>query len=156
MSRSYPARPIVGVGVAVVGARGVLMIRRGKPPRQGQWSLPGGAQKVGETVAEAAHREIREETGVDIALLGLVDVVDSIRPDDAGAVEFHYTLIDFAAVTGDAEPRAGGDAADARWIALEELPALHLWSETLRIINLAHEMWQAMGEPGPSDLASGD
>ncbi len=156
MSRSYPERPIVGVGVAVVGARGVLMIRRGKPPRQGQWSLPGGAQKVGETVAEAAHREIHEETGVDIALLGLVDVVDSIRPDDAGAVEFHYTLVDFAAVTGDAEPRAGGDAAEACWIALEELPALHLWSETLRIINLAHELWQAMGEPGPSDLANND
>ncbi len=141
MSREYPDRPLVGVGVVVFGAGGkVMLVRRGKPPRQGQWSLPGGAQKLGETVFEAAAREVREETGLDVEVLGLVDVVDSIRNDDDGRVHYHYTLVDVFADARDGEPRAGGDAAAAAWFAPADIAKLELWSETRRVIELAAEM----------------
>lgn len=138
-SRLYPARPIVGVGVVVWRGDRFLLIRRGKPPRKGQWSLPGGAQKTGETVFEAARREIAEETSLDIRVLGLVDVVDSIRHDDAGAVQYHYTLVDVVAVSEDGEPVAGHDAAAVAWFDLARLADLGLWSETERIIRLSRD-----------------
>ena len=96
MQRDYPDRPIVGVGAVVFKDDAVLLIRRAKPPRAGQWSLPGGVQELGETWAECAHREIAEETGVEIELIGLVDVVDAITPDDDARIARHFTLVDVA------------------------------------------------------------
>lgn len=81
MSREYPSRPIAGVGVVVLRDDRVLMIRRGREPRLGQWSIPGGKQEVGETWRETATREVREETGVEIDVIGIVDVVDAIVRD---------------------------------------------------------------------------
>lgn len=133
-TRDYPARPWVGVGVVVTKGDRVLMIRRGKPPRQGQWSLPGGVQELGETVRETAVREVLEETGIEIALGPIADVVDSITRDDDGRVLHHYTLVDFAATWVAGEPQAGDDAMDARWFSLAELEAEMLWPETLRLI----------------------
>ena len=133
-ARDYPTRPWVGVGVVVTKGPQVLMIRRGKPPRQGQWSLPGGVQELGETVRETAVREVLEETGIEIALGPLADVVDSVPRADAGRVLHHYTLVDFAATWVAGEPRAGDDAQDARWFSLAELEAETLWPETLRLI----------------------
>ncbi len=134
MDRTYPERPWIGVGVVVYKAEQVLLIQRGKPPRIGQWSLPGGVQEVGETVREAAHREVMEETGVEIELLGLVDVVDSMRHDKEGRVHFHYTLVDMAAEWRAGAPRPGDDAMGAKWVPLADIE-LHLeWTETIRII----------------------
>lgn len=133
-SRDYPTRPWVGVGVVVTRGDRVLMIRRGKPPRQGQWSLPGGVQELGETVRETAIREVLEETGIEIALGPLADVVDSVTRDPEGRVLHHYTLVDFSATWVAGEPRAGDDARDARWFTLAELEAETLWPETLRLI----------------------
>ena len=154
MAREFPDRPIPGVGVVVLGAKGVLLIKRAKPPRQGQWSLPGGAQKLGETVFEAARRETLEETGLEIEVLGLIDVVDSIASDDGddnggGEIRYHYTLIDVLAVaagdgSGAPGPVAGSDAEDVAWFPLKQIPGLKLWSETERIINLAVEMKAAL------------
>jgi len=135
--RAYPERPIVGVGAVVLHEDRVLLVQRAKPPRQGQWSLPGGAQKLGETLMAAAKREVAEEAGIEIAVAGMIDAIDSIIHDDAGDVEYHYTLFDVAArwVAGDLQP--GGDAADARWVPLAELPSYQLWSETHRVIAAA-------------------
>ena len=149
MSREYPKRPIVGIGVVVLGPEGVVLIRRAKPPRKGQWSLPGGAQKLGETVFEGARREVMEETGLDVEILGLVDVVDSIRPDETGGnndkIRYHYTLVDVVArPSGSTRLKAGSDALDAAWTALEDIPGLELWPETERIIRLAAEMAEAL------------
>ena len=146
MSREYPERPIVGIGAVVIKDDHVLLIRRGKPPRLGGLSLPGGAQKVGETVFEGALREVTEETGVEAEVLGLIDVVDSMTRDDDGRLQFHYTLIDVVCRWTSGEPKAGGDAADALWMPLTDIQDLGLWSETQRIIERAAEMMAAVHE----------
>ena len=146
MSREYPERPIVGIGAVVIKNDQALLIRRGKPPRLGGLSLPGGAQKVGETVFEGALREVTEETGVEAEVLGLIDVVDSMTKDDDGRLQFHYTLIDVVCRWTSGEPKAGGDAADALWMPLADIPGLGLWSETQRIIERAAEMMAAVHE----------
>ena len=135
--RRYPTRPIVGVGTVVLDGDMVLMIQRGKPPRQGSWSLPGGAQELGETIHEAARREVREETGLEIEIFGLIDVVDSVRPDADDKIEYHYTLIDVAGHAVGGTLMAGGDAQDCRWFTRPEIDAMDIWSETKRIIALA-------------------
>lgn len=145
MKRQYPDRPIVGIGAVVWKADRFLLIRRGKPPREGLWSLPGGAQAIGETVSEAAIREVREETGLEVLILGLIDVVDSIDRDDSGGVRYHYTLVDLLAAWRSGEAVAGDDAVDAAWFHLEDLDSLDLWEETHRIIRLSKDMMDALG-----------
>ena len=139
MSREYPARPIVGVGVVVWHRDRVLLVQRGKAPRIGHWSLPGGAQRLGETVAETARREVEEEAGLTVALGDIVATIDLIERDPEGRVRYHYTLVDFVAEAATSELHPGSDAADARWFTLAEVEALGLWSETVRVIKLAGE-----------------
>ncbi len=137
MKRDYPQAPVVGVGVVCLRGGEVLLVRRSKPPRAGGWSLPGGRQKLGETVREAAARELAEETGVEANIGALLDVVDSITRDGDGGLQYHYTLVDFRADWISGEVLAGGDAADARWFTAAELGGLDLWDETRRIVALA-------------------
>ncbi len=133
----YPNRPLIGVGVVVFKGDRVLLIRRGKPPRQGQWSLPGGRQRLGERIEEAARREVAEEAGIEIAVGPLIDVVDSITRDDQGRVQYHYTLVDLLAEWRAGEAVAGHDAAEVAWADPADLAAYGLWKETERIIALA-------------------
>ena len=144
IDRRYPTRPIVGVGTVVMDSDMVLMIKRGKPPRQGSWSLPGGAQELGETIHEAARREVREETGLQIEIFGLIDVVDSVRSDADDKIEYHYTLIDLAGYSVGGTLMAGGDAQDCRWFTRTEINAMDIWSETKRIISLAGDKFGAI------------
>ena len=134
MPPSLPA-PAPCVGVVCLRGEEVLLIRRGKPPRQGEWSLPGGRIEPGERATEAALRELREETGVEAEIAGLVDVVDGVFPE-AGR---HYVLIDYAVRWLSGEPVAGDDAAEARFVPLADAERLVDWSETRRIIRLAAE-----------------
>lgn len=141
MNREYPERPLIGVGVVVLRdgpeGRQVLLIKRGKPPRVGQWSLPGGLQEVGETVFAAARREVREECGIEVEPLEVVEVVDAITPDEQGKVRFHYTLVDVVADWRAGEPVAGDDAMDAAWFDPAALDGLGMWIETPRVIRKA-------------------
>ena len=136
-SRRYPERPIVGVGVIVWRGEDVLLIRRGQPPRVGEWSLPGGVQQLGETVYEAAVREVAEETGLTVDAVGIVDVVDSITRDDAERIEDHYTLVDILAEWRAGEAEARDDAADVAWTRPDDLDRFDLWRETVRVIGLS-------------------
>ncbi len=139
-SREYPARPIVGIGVVVLRPGAVLAIRRRRPPAQGSWSLPGGAQKLGETAKQAARRELREETGLEVGELLLAGQADSITRDPEGRVRYHYSIIDFAAAWTGGVPRAGGDATEPRWLKFGEVNEYLSWSETRRIVLVAKEL----------------
>ena len=139
MRSDYPNRPLVGVGVVVFKDDRVLLIRRGKPPRAGIWSLPGGRQRLGERVRETAVREVGEECGIEIEVTALLDVLDSMTRDDQGALAYHYTLVDFLAEWRRGEARAGGDAAEVAWASLADLDRFELWRETLRMIRLGAE-----------------
>jgi len=119
MSRLSPW-PVVAVGAIVWKEDRFLLIRRGRPPRQGGWSIPGGRQEAGETVHEAVHREIREEAGIEIEILGVAAVVDLIDRDGA-ELSHHYTVIDMLAEWRAGEARAGDDAMDTAWVTLEQI-----------------------------------
>jgi ADP-ribose pyrophosphatase YjhB (NUDIX family) len=135
--REYPDRPWVGIGCVVFKGEQILLVRRGKPPRLGQWSLPGGAQHLGETAEEAARRELREEAGIEVGPLALAIVVDAISRDEAGRALYHYTIIDFAAAWQRGEARAGDDVSEVRWAAPAEFAAFDLTEATHRAVTAA-------------------
>jgi ADP-ribose pyrophosphatase YjhB (NUDIX family) len=140
MSREYPARPIVGIGIAVLRPGAVLLVRRGRPPNRGAWSLPGGAQELGETAEEAARRELLEETGLTVGPLHLVANVDSIHRDPDGRVRFHYTILDFTALWDGGEPMPGGDVTEVAWAPFQSFDDYALWSEARRIASIARTL----------------
>lgn len=159
-NRDYPPRPIVGVGIVLLklpdaSAPGaVLLVRRGKPPALGQWSLPGGAQELGETAEHAARRELAEETGLVPGPLLLAANVDSIHRDADGRVQYHYTILDFAGLWQGGEPIAGTDVTNAVFAPLDSLERYALWSEAHRVIDAARRLLSsasgATATPGQS------
>ncbi|WP_269715550.1 NUDIX hydrolase [Caulobacter sp. NIBR2454] len=134
--------PVPTAGVVCFRGDEVLLIKRGKAPRLGQWSIPGGRIEWGEAAIAAARRELLEETGVEAEILALVDVVDGVFVNDLGKVERHYIMIDYAARWMSGEPVAGDDAADARFVRMGEVDAMVEWPETRRVI---HEAWSRFG-----------
>ncbi len=139
-AREYPAAPRVGVGVVVLRPGAVLLVRRGRPPALGQWSIPGGAQELGETAETGARRELLEETGLSVGPLTLVANVDSIHPDPDGRIRYHYTILDFAARWQGGTPVPGSDVTAASFVPFDALATLGLWSEALRVIAAARRV----------------
>ncbi len=127
-AREYPDAPRVGVGAVILDRDRVLLVKRGQPPSQGKWSIPGGLVHLGERIEDALRREVQEECGVEVRLLGLCGVIDRVRhapPDGAAAprVHYHYVIIDYVATVESGVPRAGSDAAEVRWVPIRELEA---------------------------------
>ena len=122
MNQSAPGSwPQTAVGAVVFRDNRVLLVKRGRPPNKGIWTLPGGRVKSGETLQKAAEREILEETGIVIRAGSPIYVFDYIEKNKIGHLKYHYVIIDLAAdyVSGDLNP--GDDAEDAAWIAAEKL-----------------------------------
>lgn len=139
MKRHYPDNPIIAVGVVVVKDDHILLIKRSKPPKSNSWSIPGGAQELGETIRTTARREVMEETAITIDDLHFLDIIDFIDRDQDGRIKHHYTLIDYAANYVSGTLSAGDDANDAIWVPLDQLSEYNLWSETEKVIYNAIE-----------------
>ena len=126
MNREYPESPFVGVGAVIVRDDRVLLVKRGKPPLLGEWSLPGGVLECGETLREGAIREAREETGLVVDVGEMLGVYERIVRGDDARVRYHYVLIDFLCRPVAGALKATSDAVEAGWFSREELPALNL------------------------------
>ncbi|HTQ71216.1 MAG TPA: NUDIX hydrolase [Acidocella sp.] len=137
---THPTHPKIGIGIVLLKNHQVLLVRRANPPGAGCWSLPGGKQELGETVEQTARRELREETGLECGALVLAGHVDSIHRDAAGNIEFHYTILDFAARYAGGEPVAGDDVLDVAWACPDEFDKYELWDEARRIIKTAFSL----------------
>jgi 8-oxo-dGTP diphosphatase len=136
MQREYPRQPLVGVGAVIVEKGRVLLIKRGKPPLLGEWSIPGGMLELGETLREGAEREALEETGLVVRAGDLLGVFDRIVPDETQRTLYHYVLIDFLCKIISGNVLAAGDASDARWFTLADLSDLSLPGETLKVLEM--------------------
>lgn len=132
--------PRIGVGVVVLEGSQVLLIKRGKPPRMGHWSIPGGHLNWGETVQVGAIREVREETGLDITIEALIDVIDLINHDESGEAVRHICLLDYWGRATGGTLQAGDDAMDAAWFPIAGLDTMDLWPATYDIIRKAIAM----------------
>jgi 8-oxo-dGTP diphosphatase len=139
IKRHYPDQPIVGVGAVVFRGDEVLLVRRGKEPGLGEWSLPGGAVEVGETLEEALRRELREETGIEVEILGLSAFLERIFPDTAGKISYHYVLLDFLCCYTGGAPRAGSDVLELCFSPLSQLDKFQLAGLTWDVIARAQE-----------------
>ena len=121
MAREYPEHPVVGVGAVIVRGDRALLIKRGHEPRKGEWSLPGGLLELGESLADAVQREIREETGLDVALGPVIETFDRVHRDDQGRIRFHFVIIDYVAWSDVGEAVAGSDAEAVAWVQASDL-----------------------------------
>ena len=138
--REYPRRPIGSAHAIVLQGDRVLLVKRAHPPSQGRWSVPGGVVELGETVRDAARRELREECGIEIEVDRVVDVADHILPGESGRVRFHYVVIYLLARHVSGEARPGPDALEVRWATVEELDVLDMHPLARRAVQRAFKM----------------
>src|SRR5579872_6548951 len=141
MLREYPAMPLLGVGAVVVHEGRVLLVRRGREPLKGQWSLPGGLLEVGESLVEGVIREVGEETGLQVAPIELIELLDRIHRE-GNRVRYHYVIADYLRRVTGGNLQAASDADEARWVERAEWnshSALILDPVTVRVIETG---WQ--------------
>lgn len=136
VQREYPQQPLIGIGAIIVEQGRVLLIKRGKAPLLGAWSIPGGMLELGETIRQGAEREALEETGLRVRAIELLGVFERIVPDEENRTMYHYVLIDFLCERISGDLHASGDAADARWFTRSELDQLTLPEDTKNVLLL--------------------
>jgi 8-oxo-dGTP diphosphatase len=132
--RRYPRYPLLGVGALIYDRGRILLAQRGKPPLMGQWSLPGGLVETGETLVDAVCREVREETGLEVEPLGVLEIFERIMRDASGAAEYHYVLIDYVCAVKGGALAAGDDACQVAWFRRRDLASLDITEGTLAVI----------------------
>ena len=142
IKRHYPHQPVVGVGAVVFKGDEVLLVRRGQEPALGSWSLPGGLVELGETMEAAIQRELMEETGIRVRLLGVAAVLERIFPDPDGRIAYHYVLVDFLCDYLAGELHPGSDITAARFVAVSDLAGFDLPQFTADVIRRAWEQKQ--------------
>jgi 8-oxo-dGTP diphosphatase len=136
MKREYPSAPVVAVGAIIIDDCRVVLVKRTQMPMLGEWSIPGGAVELGETVCEAVIREAREETGLDVEPMVLLGVFDRVIRDENGSVLYHYVLVDYYCRYVSGELCAGSDCDGARWFSPEEVAEVPLPKDTAEVVRL--------------------
>ena len=140
--REYPERPVVGVGGVVIRDGRALLVRRGSEPLKGQWSIPGGTLELGETIAEGVVRELREETGLDVRVVDLIEVFERIFPGE-GRPQYHFVILDYLCEAPNGTPQPGSDVTDVAFATEGELARYHLTPTATRVIQNAFRMARA-------------
>ena len=131
---SLSSLPQVGVGAVVIKDEKVLLVKRGGPPSEGLWAIPGGRLKFGETLQQAAEREILEETGIVIRAANPIFIFDVLDKDEHGDIRYHYVIVDLAAEYVSGEVNASDDAVDARWLSADDLALLSVSDKTIELL----------------------
>ena len=127
-------QPVVAIGAIVFHDECVLLVKRKNPPSAGQWAIPGGKVKLGESLQAAAEREIREETGITIKALRPVYTFELIEKDPQGSVLYHYVIIDLLAEYVAGQPSPADDASAAAWVDRNVLATLPVNQQTLKLL----------------------
>jgi 8-oxo-dGTP diphosphatase len=138
--RSFPERPILGVGAVILDGDRVLLVRRGHEPLKGEWSLPGGAVELGETLAEALRREVSEETGLEIRIGPVVDVIDRVHRTADGRIEYHFVVVDYLCAPRGGRLTPASDADEACWAPIVDLGRYRLTDQAAAVIAKAAAM----------------
>lgn len=147
MQREFPESPLAGVGAVVVDEGRVLLVRRGAEPLKGQWSLPGGLIELGESLSDAIIREVREETGLTVEPIELIELLDRIHRQEE-RVRYHYVIADYLCRVVGGELLAASDADAVRWVERAEWnshSALRLDPVTVRVIEFGWQRAQELG-----------
>ncbi len=156
-TRAYPDRPFVGVGAVIVEAGRVLLVKRRFEPLAGQWSLPGGAVDLGETLEACVIREIQEETGLEVMPGPVIEVLDRVMRDAEGRVQYHYVLVDYVCRPVGGRLAAASDAADVAWATLGDLASFNLTEKATAVIARGFVLAAAEGwGPDPFAEAAAD
>lgn len=157
LQREYPSAPLIGVGAVIVSDGRVLLVQRGTEPALGRWSIPGGLIEVGEMLTEAVIREVREETGLEVDPVELIELLDRIHRD-GDRVRYHYVIADYLCRVVGGTLNAASDAAAVRWVERAEWnshSALVLDPITVRVIEAGWQRAKAL-EAGAPGSSSGD
>jgi 8-oxo-dGTP diphosphatase len=139
--REFPDRPIVGVGGVVIQRGRVLLVRRGSEPLKGEWSIPGGVVELGEDLAQAARRELKEETGLEVKPLEVLAVFDRIHRQGR-RVKYHFVIVDFACRLRRGRLKPASDVLDARWVRRQDLPQYNLTERATAVVLQAYEFFK--------------
>lgn len=119
--REYPTRPLVGVGALILQGGKLLLVRRGAQPGKGKWSIPGGLVELGENVQDAMVRETKEEVGLDVEAVKLMDVFDSVTLDEQGRIQYHFVVVNFFVRVVGGTLKTESDILEARWVPVDEV-----------------------------------
>ena len=125
VKRLYPDQPVVGVGAIILREGKILLEKRGNEPARGQWTIPGGVVELGESLQSAVARETKEETGLEVEAVSLIDVVDQVHFNKKGKIKYHYVIIDYT-IQAKGEPKAESDAQELKWVPIAEVETYDL------------------------------
>ena len=135
--KQFPLQPVIGVGAVIVDGGRVLLIKRGHAPLKGEWSLPGGAVELGESLEQALVREVREETGLEVVVGPVVEIFERIQLDAGDRVEYHFVVVDYVCRPCGGRLAHASDADDACWVDVSELPAFQVTAKATSVIHKA-------------------